>query len=544
MDMELQSRLQALSPQINEICSVSGNAGLSIGVLHHGRVIHRANHGYRDVEARFEPDSDTVYHLASLSKFVTSAAVAVLVEEGKMQWESRIADLLPGFHQKNEEVEEKANLIDLLGHRLALEMKVPYWQQMYNQLLLPASEGVNILGALESVGKFRKDLKYNNWTYGVVGDIIERYSGQSLDDFVKTRLLDPLDLERTSMGTPASENYTKSYMCLNDGTPYEIPPPSLTSGSIIAASSALKSSINDMLAIYDSFMKANAHQREKNTTSTPSSPFAQTKTLLAPHITKNKTSYGLGWFLTDLPGEIGWIGLNEARVKKMPIIGRGTSPTSIAYHNGNTPGALSSVHLIPETHTAIVVFANSIPFSDIPDWVGGLLLETVLGTPDANDFVALAKEARATAIVKPAETATLMEKEREKDTPVKPLVDYTGRYYNNIGNFYLDVTVQGDGLRLCVQGFENTCYDLYHYQHDTFAWACDREAEVRKAMFPTWYDEFHKIHFAAGDDNGIDRTIWKHGRDVPAPGETFMKSLDGQPFCWQPSQLNSGFARI
>ena len=346
------------------------------------------------------------------------------------------------------------------------------------------------------------------------------------------------------MGRPKRDNYAKSYMCWNDGTPFEIPPTALSSGTIIGASSALNGTVNDMLVIYDRFMTAAEHQLKAASTSTSTIPFPQTQTILSPHITKNATSYGLGWFLTELPGEIGWIGLNEARVKKMPIIGKGTAPTQIAYHNGNTPGALSTVHLIPATHTAVVVFANSIPFSDVPDWVGGLLLDTIPGTPEPNDFVALAKEARAAAIAKPAETAQMMEKERKKDDPVKPRVEYTGKYYNDIGNFYLDVQTSGDRLRLCVQGFENTCYNLYHYQDDTFAWECNREEEMRNVMFPLWYDGIHKFHFASGADNSIDRIIWKYGRDVPAPGETFIKSLDGQPFCWQLAQKSAGFARL
>ena len=307
--LDLEARLQALHPQIEEICSISGNAGLSIGVLHEGKVIHRANFGYRDVNARIPPDSDTIYHLASLSRFVTSAAVALLVEDGHFQWESRIVDLLPEFHQKNKEVEENANLIDLLGHRMALEMRVPYWCQMHNELLLPASEGVNVLGALESVGKFRKDLKYNNWTYGIVGDIIERHSGLSLAEFVRTRITEPLGLERTTMGRPKLENYAKSYMCWNDGTPFEIPPTALSSGTIIGASAALKSTVNDMVVIYDRFMTAAEHQFQAASTSTSTIPFPQTQTILSPQITKNATSYGLGWFLTELPGEIGGLDL-------------------------------------------------------------------------------------------------------------------------------------------------------------------------------------------------------------------------------------------
>lgn len=276
------------------------------------------------------------------------------------------------------------------------------------------------------------------------------------------------------MGNPRPDNHAKSYMCWNDGTPYEVPAPSLTSGSIIAASSALKSSVNVMLILYDSFLEAVEHQKKSDATSSPNNPFKQTKTTLAPHIQKNATSYGLGWFLTEL-----FIRL----LSYLPI---------------------RFLFLM-----CLTGLAGSC-------WI----LSSVL-----------AKEARATALAKPAETAALMEKEQEKGTPVRPLCEYTGRYYNNIGNIFLEVTIQGDSLRLCVQGFDNTCYDLYHYHHDTFAWACSREAEVKKVMFPTWYDGIHKFHFASGSANSINRIIWKYGRDVPAPGETFMKSHDAQLFC-------------
>lgn len=88
------------------------------------------------------------------------------------------------------------------------------------------------------------------------------------------------------------------------------------------------------------------------------------------------------------------------------------------------PGALSSAHIIPDSRTAIVVLANSIPFSDVPDWVGGLLLEAILDSPEPNDFAALAKEARATSIAKPEETAEHMERAQEKGTPAKALREY------------------------------------------------------------------------------------------------------------------------
>ncbi|KIW27314.1 uncharacterized protein PV07_07065 [Cladophialophora immunda] len=82
-------------------------------------------------------------------------------------------------------------------------------------------------------------------------------------------------------------------------------------------------------------------------------------------------------------------------------------------------------------------------------------------------------------------TRQQLQAEQDKTTPVKPLEQYVGKYFNNIGNFYLDVTVNGDGLKMCVQGFDNTCHDLEHFCNDTFAWECNREKEARNVMSPS-----------------------------------------------------------
>ena len=86
----LLDRLQGLSPVIAEICRILGPPGASIGVLHHGEIIYTHNHGYRNVEARIPPDEETIYHIASLSKSCTAAAIGILVEEGKMKWDRQI----------------------------------------------------------------------------------------------------------------------------------------------------------------------------------------------------------------------------------------------------------------------------------------------------------------------------------------------------------------------------------------------------------------------------------------------------------------------
>ncbi|KAF4629480.1 hypothetical protein G7Y89_g8670 [Cudoniella acicularis] len=64
-------------------------------------------------------------------------------------------------------------------------------------------------------------------------------------------------------------------------------------------------------------------------------------------------------------------------------------------------------------------------------------------------------------------------------TPVKPLKSYQGRYYNSIGTFFIDVAAEGEQLRMWCRGYEGVDYNSYHYDHDIFAWATNRDHEIK-----------------------------------------------------------------
>lgn len=98
---ETIDRLQALGPVIIRICAISGTPGVSIGVLHHNEVIYTAGLGIRDVGLSLPPDENTIYHIASMSKAVTVAAVGILVDEKYLDWVTPICTLVPEFNHFN-----------------------------------------------------------------------------------------------------------------------------------------------------------------------------------------------------------------------------------------------------------------------------------------------------------------------------------------------------------------------------------------------------------------------------------------------------------
>lgn len=133
--------LQQLSPSVVEILQVSGAVGASFGILdEQTNQVHVAVFGARGVAARLVPDEHTVYHIASLSKGFTAAAIAVLVADGKLSFGDCMCDILPGFHHTNLAINSQSTHLDFISHRTGLATKTALWQQDGHELLLSEND--------------------------------------------------------------------------------------------------------------------------------------------------------------------------------------------------------------------------------------------------------------------------------------------------------------------------------------------------------------------------------------------------------------------
>ncbi|KAJ5396787.1 D-aminoacylase [Penicillium cosmopolitanum] len=524
-------RLQASIPIIEEIRSITGNAGLSIGVLHKGEVIFRENLGYRDVENKVAPDSDTIFPIASLTKALVAAAFAELVDDGKLTWETKLSDLVPEYKSLTDDIKlpqlvTEANIVDLLAHRLGLTAGNNFWSQKQQIVLADKTETARILGSLQPVAEFRSKMVYSNWGYGLAGEILEDISNQGLGTCLKTKLFEPLNMARTKLGHLDDSNSAKSYMALGDATPFLVPPTAYVEGTARAGAGACKSTVNDLLVLYNSWMGAAAEQQESGNTFSPESPIRRASELWTSHASMtNDTSYGLGWVLTELPGQGGLVGVNGYEADSMPIIAKGTTKQRMVYHQGSVCGALSAVYLLPDTRTAVIVLGNSFDLCDTPDWASQVLLEAILAPTEPNDYIELARKTSANALSHHEPTATQLREEKESGTTPKSLDQYEGRYYNKIGNFFLDISIDGEGLRMAPQGYDAASYSLHHYHNDVFAWDCNRDAESKEALYPQFAIGFHRVRFEADESGNVVQFNWQIDKAI-AEGETFFKKAE------------------
>ena len=529
----LTERLRSLEPKLLKVCQTSGIPGCSIGVLHQGREIWKANLGYRNVEAKLPPQSNTIFNMDSVTKGITAAAFACLVNEGKAKWTTPIRDIIPDFAKGCDELDRLFTPLDLFSMRSGHTMLDSLSWQGHNIVFFEKSQTIDLWNVSPRLGGFRSSYIYNNWGYAVMGVVIEKLTGQKLNLFLKERFFDPLKLPNTKMTDfVRCDNSAISYGILDDMTPVVIPDPAIGVGTFMEGASGLLSTVDDLLVLYQSFMYAIKDQFQRKTTATPGSPFKECTTLVKGHsFLENSTvlgeqSYGCGWIRCQLPGPLGMISMNPGFVD-MPQVTEGCPSRLCLYHQGLMPGSSANVAILPDTDTIIIILANSSPLGDGIDWLSQMLMEEIFETPTQHrhDYEKLAQEAAGKALDHIPSMNRHLEKNRiAGSNPSFPLEAYVGKYHNNITSFWIEICQVGDGLTMAFMGLEPETYELRHYHYDTFTWIMPFNEAARRGRFVHYYTADHFLIKFEGTERGIDRFLWHAIRDTGPKPYLFLKT--------------------
>ena len=99
-------------------------AGASVAVVKDGKVIHQKGYGVISVATKKPVNEYTNFQIASNSKAFTTAALSILVDEGKLKWTDKVKDHIPEFKMYNDYVTENFNIQDLLTHRSGMGLGV------------------------------------------------------------------------------------------------------------------------------------------------------------------------------------------------------------------------------------------------------------------------------------------------------------------------------------------------------------------------------------------------------------------------------------
>lgn len=209
-------------------------AGAAALIVRHGKIVYYKGIGYDDVDKKSPLPRDAIFRIASQSKAITSAAVMMLYEEGKLLLDDPVSRYIPEF--KNARVLDHFNesdssyttvpakreptIRDLLTHTSGIGYAVIGSKEanaIYAKAGIPS--GIGALPGMQLAEKMRRLAQLplmhqpgEKWTYGLntdmLGYLVELLSGLSLDEFFRQRIFEPLGMKDTYFYLP-KEKYRR-----------------------------------------------------------------------------------------------------------------------------------------------------------------------------------------------------------------------------------------------------------------------------------------------------------------------------------------------
>jgi CubicO group peptidase (beta-lactamase class C family) len=192
--------LAAPPPDLDEYVAramtATGAPGLAVSIVENGETTFAKGYGVRKLGESTKADEHTLFPIGSNSKQFTATALALLVDEGKLGWDDKVAPRLPGFQMYDAYATGDMTVRDLLVHRSGLGLGAG------DLMLFPRTnrtrqEVIEALRHLKPVRGFRAGYAYDNVLYLAAGQVIENVAHEPWDVFMRKRILSPLGMKDT-----------------------------------------------------------------------------------------------------------------------------------------------------------------------------------------------------------------------------------------------------------------------------------------------------------------------------------------------------------
>ncbi len=428
-------RLQGLEDLIEGGLKEWKVPGLALSVVKDGELLFSGGYGFRVPESGLKMNADTLYRIASNTKAFVSMSLAILADEGKLDWDKPVRHYIPYFRLKDKYASEHVTPRDLLCHRTGLPAHDGALHDFNTR-----KEMVENLQYLESSYPIRTKHQYNNLMYMTAGHLVDCIAGQKWESFVQERIFAPLGMEKSNFSFVKSrltENFAECYYMKED----ELRQYKFNSGAADpeyiyprSPSGGINTTANEMadwmlLQLNKGEFKGKRVVSEKAFAEMHSPQMIDNWN--SPYEEYGESSCGLGWFIWAYRGE------------------------KLVVHGGFFG---SQVYLMPKRNIGITIMPTlGSPLADIVlcnifdrlleldqiDWTSRKLKER----EDAkrNQQPAVSDQIKGTS-------------------PSQPLEAFCGEYCDR---GYGKLSIKSDGSRLFIENEGHNHY-LRHYHYDTF----------------------------------------------------------------------------
>jgi CubicO group peptidase (beta-lactamase class C family) len=450
--------------------------GAAVGIVKDGKVVLAKGYGLRRLGEPAKVDSRTLFQIASNTKAFTTAALAMLVDEGKLGWDDPVTRHLPWFQLSDPYVTRELTVRDLLTHRSGLGLGAG--DLLWYHSDYPRDSILRRIRYAPVASSFRSEYAYDNVLYVAAGEVVPAVTGMSYEDFLQKRIFAPLGMREaklTARGVRPEENFASAHSKVEG----KLAIVARDTFDATNAAGGIVANVGDlakwMIVQLDSGRVRegsgagsrlwSVERTREMWSGVTIMPVPDLPPTLAPYL-PNFLLYGLGWDLRDYRGR------------------------KLVTHTGGLDGMTSRTLLVPEARLGVVVVTNGeSPLSTAVAWH---VLDRYLGAPPT-DWLARLTEFVRSRETEGQEAERRAEGSRRKGTrPSLPLAAYAGRYNDRM---YGDLGIADESGRLVLRFSHSPALtgDLEHWQHDSFV------ARWRQRNIPDAY-----VTFALGPDGSIE----------------------------------------
>lgn len=447
--------------------------GVAVAIIKGGEVLHRQAYGFRDIEAQSPMTLDTRFPVASVTKSFTAMSIALLIDEGKLEWDQPVGEVIPELILSDPYATAHMTVRDMLSHRTGL----PGHFFAQHRLDITLAEFIKRMRYLKFSTSFRAKYQYSNPVYNAVAYLIEKLSGQAWEEFMHERIFAPLGMTASNfVPEPPVKGQlnAKGYRIERDDegnvTGIHQRPFGKHTKLSPGTAGALFSTLTDLtkwLEVHINGGQANGFRlvSEDNLKQMHLPQVVlPTDGMIEALFNNTIATYGMGWIIVPHKGH------------------------TLIQHSGGVEGHSVIIAFIPEKRISLVILSN-LATSPVP---GILLYEGIdrslnLGTQDWSTKFHKIVDPTLSAEAKTRQTTT----KESIDAPASHTLEtYVGTYE---AKGYPDFAVkqEGDELQACTLGSLEWSA-LRHCHYNIFEW------------FLADFDFSLKVSFLANNDGELD----------------------------------------
>jgi CubicO group peptidase (beta-lactamase class C family) len=410
--------------------------GIAVTIVRDGHVVATKGYGVRTLGKPERVDENTMFDIASLSKSFTAAAIATLVDEGKMRWDDPVRRYLPQLEFPDAYRTQNVTIRDLLTHRTGLEPG----NFMFRFTDYSTAEVLRRIRFLKEREPFRAAMIYSNVGYTAAGEAAAAAANLSWTDLVRTRLVEPLGMRDTTVGAvhDLGGNYASPHAIV--GGVHQ--PIRNKKAMNIFPANGVNSNAKDM-AKWLLFQLGDGTWEGKRIVSAEAMNEMHSPQVIIPVPAPFRAargvrffaSYGFGWQVMDFRGH--------------PMM----------WHSGSADGMPVYMAILPDDHIGVAVLTNTWAAPILHGALASRILDTLLGE-QPRDWAGEALESYRKNSAPPPPPARV-----SGTSPSRPLDAYAGLYNDPL---YGDMDVRLENSKLALYFAGHEAADLEHWHYDTF----------------------------------------------------------------------------